>query len=91
MQPVFAAVVYLLCFVTSSACAILLGRGYVRSRARLLLWSALCFAFLGLSNFLLVVDLLLLPQLDLSSWRLSLSLIGLGILLFGFIWDLEEA
>jgi len=90
MQPIFAAVVYLLCFVTSSACAFLLGRGYLRSRARLLLWSALCFVFLALNNLLLVFDLLVLPQFDLKAWRLVLSLMGVGVLLFGFIWDLEE-
>ncbi|MCW3797924.1 DUF5985 family protein [Sphingomonas sp. BN140010] len=91
MQPIFAAAVYLLCFGTSSACAVLLARGYARSGARLLLWSAICFAFLGLNNLLLVVDLLVWPQLDLRSWRLVLSLVGMGVLLFGFIWDQEEA
>jgi len=90
MQNVFATVVYLLCFTTSSACAYLLARSYARTRARLLLWSSLCFVFLALNNLLLVVDLLLLPQIDMQLERLLLSLAGVGVLLFGFIWDLEE-
>jgi len=90
MQPIFAAAVYLLCFLTSSTCAFLLARGYARSGARLLLWSSICFAFLGLNNLLLVLDLLVWPQLDFRLWRLVLSLIGMSVLLFGFIWDQEE-
>ena len=90
MNDLAATLVYLLCFATSSACAFLLGRSYRQSRARLLLWSALCFAFLGLNNFVLVVDLLILPAVDLRVERLFLALAGVAILLFGFIWDLKE-
>ena len=90
MNDLFAALVYLLCFLTSSACAVLLGRSYRRAGARLLLWSSLCFGFLAANNLLLVVDLLLLPEFDLRLWRLLLALAGVGTLLFGFIWDLEE-
>src|SRR5688572_21592230 len=85
-----ATFVYLLCFATSSACAFLLVRSYRRSRARLLLWSALCFAFLALNNLLLVIDLIVLPSVDLRLERLLTALAGIAILLFGFIWDLGE-
>ncbi len=90
MQELFPAIVYLLCFATSSACAWLLGRSYRRTGARLLLWSALCFVFLSANNIVLVVDLLLIPHVDLRLARLLLALSAVGILLFGFIWDLEE-
>ena len=90
MNDLVATLVYLLCFCTSSACAYLLGRSYLQSRARLLLWSALCFVFLALNNLLLVLDLLILPSLELQMERLFLALAGVGILLFGFIWDLKE-
>ena len=90
MNEVFAALVYLLCFATSSACAYLLGRHYRTSRARLLLWSSACFSFLALNNLLLVVDLLILPGSDLRLARLLLALGGVAVLLFGFIWDLGE-
>ena len=45
MDELFPTIVYSLCFVTSSACAYLLGRSYSKTGARLLLWSALCFFF----------------------------------------------
>ena len=46
IRPV-AEAVYVLCFLTSTACAWLLGRSYARTGARLLLWSSICFAFLA--------------------------------------------
>lgn len=90
MNDLAATFVYLLCFATSSACAFLLGRSYRQSRARLLLWSSLCFAFLAFNNLLLVIDLVVLPGIDLRLERLLTSLAGVTILLFGFIWDLGE-
>ncbi|MFL6844072.1 MAG: DUF5985 family protein [Allosphingosinicella sp.] len=90
MQALFPAIVYLLCFATSAACAWLLARSYRRSGARLLLWSGLCFVFLAANNLLLVLDLLVLPQVDMRVARLLLSLAAVAVLLFGFVWDLEE-
>lgn len=91
MTDYFPSAVYLLCFLTSSACAWLLARNYRRTGARLLLWSALCFFFLGLNNLVVVVDLVLLgPNVTLQVPRLLLSLGAVSVLLFGFIWDLEE-
>lgn len=90
MAYYFPAAVYLLCFVTSSACAVLLARNYRGTRARLLLWSALCFGLLALNNLAVVLDLLILPERDFRLTRLFLSLGAVGVLLFGFIWDREE-
>ena len=90
MHDLFPAIVYVLCFLTSSACALLLGRSYRRTGARLLLWSSLCFLFLAANNLALVVDLLLVPAVDLRIARLLLALAAVSTLLFGFIWDLEE-
>ena len=90
MQELFPTAVYVLCFVTSSACAYLLARSYRRTQARLLLWSALCFFFLAANNLLVIVDLLLIEAIDFRTWRIWTSLAAVGILLFGFIWDLEE-
>ena len=90
MGAYFPTAVYLLCFLTSSACALLLARSYWRTGARLLLWSALCFLFLAGNNLMVVVDLLLLPDLDFRLVRHLLSLAAVGVLLFGFIWDLDE-
>ena len=90
MASWFPTVVYLLCFLTSAACAWLLARNYARTGARLLLWSALCFLFLAANNFVVVLDLLVLPDADFRLVRHLLALAAVGVLLFGFIWDLEE-
>ena len=84
------AAVYILCFVTSGACAWLLARNYKRTGTRLLMWSALCFACLALNNGVVFIDALVLPDVDLAIPRLSLSLAAVAVLLFGFIWDLEQ-
>ena len=62
----------------------------MRTRARLLLWSALCFIFLAGNNLVVVLDLLVLPDWDFRILRHMLSLAAIGVLLFGFIWDLED-
>jgi hypothetical protein len=90
VSPTLPTAVYVLCFLTSTVCAWLLGRGYRRSRARLLLWSALCFALLAANNLLVIVDLVILPDVTFRAERLVLMLAAVGVLLFGFIWDLEE-
>jgi hypothetical protein len=80
--------VFVLCAATSLAVAVLLLRGYARGRARLLLWSGLCFVFMFLSNVLLIVDVNTPPEMvDLSFWRSVPTLVGIGLLLFGLIWD----
>ena len=82
-----ATAVYVLCALTSVVCAWLLWRGYLRSRSRLLLWSALCFVVLALNNVLLFVDLSVWQSVDLAGWRAGSGLAGLAILLFGLIWE----
>jgi uncharacterized protein DUF5985 len=85
----WAAAVYLLCFVTSAACGGLLVRSYGRTRAPLLLWSAICFLLLALNNLLVVVDILLLPAVDLLLLRHIFALAAVGTLLYGFIWEVD--
>ncbi len=68
MQQLFPTVVYILCFLTSSA----------------------CFVLLAGNNLLLVLDLLVLPDVNLRIGRLLLALAAVAVLLFGFVWDLEE-
>jgi hypothetical protein len=85
-----AAIIYSLCALTALGCALLLLRGYRRSRYRLLLWSGLCFAGLTANNILLVIDKVALPEIDLSIWRTLVALIAMTILLFGLIWDSDS-
>jgi hypothetical protein len=79
--------VYILGALTSLACAVLLWRGYVRTRTRLLFWSGLCFFGLALSNGLLFLDLVVFPATDLYVWRLVTAAVSLLFLLFGLIWE----
>jgi len=82
-----ATIVYGLCALTSIACAVLLLRAYASTRVRLLLWSGLCFTGLALNNILLFVDMRLVPEIDLSVWRTLPALAGVGLLLYGLVWD----
>ena len=84
-----AKAVFLLCALTSLACAALLLRAYGRRRSRLLLWSGLCFVGLALNNGLLVIDRLILPEVDLSLWRQVPALGGIALLVWGLVWDAE--
>ena len=70
-----AEAVYIVGTLTSVACAILLLRGYARVRQKLLLWSGLCFVGLAISNLLIFVDLVMLPQVNLywADWVQPLS------------------
>ena len=86
----FPAAVYILCFLTSGACAYLLARNYARTGTRLLMWSAACFALLALNNAVVFIDAVLVPSVDLAIPRLALSLAAVSVLLVGFIWDLEQ-
>jgi hypothetical protein len=85
----FQTAVFLLCLATSAACAWLLFRQYARTGARLLLWSALCFAGLTVNNFFVVLDLIVLPDLYLLPARALSSLAAVSVLLYGFIWETD--
>jgi hypothetical protein len=82
-----AHLVYFLCTLAALLCAILLMRGYKRSKHSLLFWSAMCFAILALANVVLVIDLVLIPTgVDLLLWRSGLSLVAMCVLLYGLIF-----
>ena len=81
---------YLLSLLTCLLCTVLLVREYLRTRARLLAWSALCFVGLTLNNLLLVLDLVFFPDVDLRLYRLVAALAGMGFLLYGFLWESDR-
>jgi hypothetical protein len=81
------SIVYALCAITSIGCAVLLLRGYRRSRVRLLFWSGLCFIGLALNNVLLFIDVRVVPDVDLSLWRTIPAVLGVAVLLYGLIWE----
>lgn len=85
-----AEMVYLLCAVMSILCTTLLFRGYRKSSNKLLLWTAMSFAFMALNNIFLFIDLGVFPEMELHGplWRNMLSSLSGGVLLYGLIWEL---
>lgn len=79
--------VNLLGALTTLLCAVLLLNRYVVVRLRLLLWSALCFFGMTVSNALAFADLALLPDGDLYLARLVTAALAMAVLLYGLIWD----
>ena len=80
-----ATTVFALCAVTSIGAAALLLRGYLRSRTRLLLWSSLGFLGLAVNNVILFVDKVVTPDVDLTLARNTAGLVGLALILYGFV------
>jgi hypothetical protein len=79
------SIVYGLGSLTSTLCAWLLFRAYYRTRTNLLFWSAFYFTCFALSNAVLFIDLILLPERDLMIWRTIPTFIGIFGLVFGII------
>jgi hypothetical protein len=84
---IIGGIVYALCATTCLACALLLGRAYVRSRQRLLFWSTICFSALFINNLLTFIDLIVVPDIDLRALRSLFGITGVGALAFGLIWE----
>ena len=81
--------IYILCALTSLACAFLLFRAYGQSGHRLLFWSGLCFAVMTVNNLILVIDKVVFPGADLLILRQATALIAVMLLLFGLIYEKE--
>jgi hypothetical protein len=79
--------IYVLCALTSAACAVLLYRGWRRSRTGLLFWSALSFIGLTLNNGILVIDRLVVPETDLGVLRSLSGCVAVAILAVGLAWE----
>ncbi|MEO7676643.1 MAG: DUF5985 family protein [Verrucomicrobiota bacterium] len=80
-----ASLVYLLCALTSIACAFFLLKGSRMARGGLMLWSGLCFALLAISNILLFLDLVVFPEVDLLIVRTAVTASAHLILVLGLI------
>jgi len=90
MTEMGATLVYSLCLLASALCAGLLLRAWRQSRSRLLLWTATSFVFLALNNLFLVADMVVFPDVPLWPWRQAASLLAIGVLVYGFIWEAER-
>ena len=81
------AIEYLLCTGTALLGCVLLLRAYRRSGTRLLFWSGLCFGLLALSNTMVLIDRLFLPAIDWPEVRVGTAVLGVGVLLYGLIFE----
>lgn len=79
--------IFLLCLTTALLCGGLLLRGYAETRHRLLFWAGLCFVALAFENAVLILDLYVIPSVDLRLIRLTIPLVGLAALLYGMLWE----
>jgi Family of unknown function (DUF5985) len=79
--------VYILGVLVTLCCGVLLTRAYTNVKKRLLLWSAVCFYFLAISNLLVFLDLVIFTDVDLYRWRLAIAAVAMLILLYGLIWE----
>ena len=86
---ILPATIYVLCMAASAVCAVLLVRTYVRTRSRLLLWTAVSFSLLAMNNLLLVIDMLVVRHIDLWAFRALTFQAALLVLLYGFIWEAD--
>lgn len=82
-----ASALYILTALTALLCAVLLLRAYANVHRRLLLWSGLCFVGLTVSNLLVFADLVMFPQIDFYTYRLGSAAVGMGLLVFGLVWE----
>lgn len=80
-------IVYALCAITSLLTALLLWQNFRKTGFRLLFWSAICFFCLTVNNLMLFIDMVILPETDLSVLRTLPAAVGFGALIFGFIWE----
>lgn len=78
--------VYALCALTSALAAAMLVRAYRQQRTSLLFWSALCFVGLAAGSVLLFVDLVLVPELDLSLLRAALAAGSMALFAIAVAW-----
>jgi hypothetical protein len=79
--------VYILCAATALTSAVLLARGYWKTRSRVLAWCGVFFLASALENALLFVDQIVLPETNLADLRNGAGLVGGMCLVFGLVWD----
>jgi hypothetical protein len=84
-----AVTIYVLCTLTSLACAWLLLASYRRTRHRLLFWSGASFVAMTINNVFLVLDKIVFPDVYLLPVRQGAALLAMLLLLYGLIYEKE--
>lgn len=87
----FQLIVNVLGTVVSGLCAILLLRAYASVHKRLLLWAGVCFAVLSASNAIVVLDLFVVKNVDLYTWRLGAAAAAMLLLVYGLIFESDQS
>jgi hypothetical protein len=82
-----AEVIFVLCALASTLCAVLLLRSFLAERVPLLFWSSVCFVWLALNNVVLFFDKVVAPDVDLGVWRAVTALVGVAALVYGLVWE----
>jgi len=83
-----AAVVYLLCALTSFLCAVMLFRAFRKNKFRLLFWSCMGFTGFALNNILLFLDVVVFPEVNfIINFRTVLALVGMIVMIYGLIME----
>jgi hypothetical protein len=84
-------VVYTICAVISLLCTSVLFMNYRRTGSRLLLWVTVSFVLLSLNNVFACVDLLLLPDVEMSGSLVRNFLLALAgtSLSCGIAWEIS--
>lgn len=80
--------IFALSAITALLCCLLLLRGYMRNRVRLLFWAGVCFFALALENVVLIINEY--TTADLTVFRLLVPLVGLLALLYGLLWEADN-
>ena len=84
-----AALIYSLCALTSITCLVLLWRSWRASGARLLFWSAMCFAGLSVNNVLLLLEGYGLIGNEFDLVRLFAAFFAVSFMLYGLVMSEE--
>ena len=82
--------IYILASATCLLCTVLLLRQWRASRVPLLFWSGICFLTLTVANILLFIDLVMVPQKDLSAYRTGVILFAILLMLHGLVMGRAE-
>lgn len=80
-------IIYVLCALSSLACAVLLHRKAGQTGVRMLFWCGLCFSLLTVANVLVMVDHYVFPNVELWPLRNGASLLAIAVLLYGLIFE----
>jgi hypothetical protein len=82
-----ALLIYALSALTALACSLMLFSGARRTGSRMHIRSGLCFAFLTLTNLLVIADNYLFPENALWPLRLTSAMVAVAVLLYGLIFE----